>query len=476
MTLRDGSGTELRARAILAGPAGAIRSALQASAVAASSAVRIVAVAIVGPGDIDGVAVAARAPAWDALDFAGTQADILILAEAAPSRTAARLLLTRAAEAGLRVMLLDGGVLRALRIDDVIGRNLGEVDWNRIRALIAGRRVMITGGGGSIGGELARRVASMGPERLCVLDSSELNLFKIGHELPQAVIALADVRDEAAVRRWVQNERPELIFHAAALKHVPIVEAHPCEGVLTNVLGCRIVADAAGAVGADLVFVSTDKAVDPTGVMGATKRLAEMYCQALDRANAERKGPRVLPVRLGNVLGSSGSVTPLFEAQLAAGGPLTVTDANVTRYFTTIPQAADFLLLAAALNVGGEAARGAAFVLDMGEPLAVVDLARKIIRLTGRRPEIDVPISFVGLRPGEKLHEALVAAEEWREADPAPGMMAAASAPQPLLGLADRIERLSQMARAGEDAAVAALLRLVVAPAAVETLTRARAS
>jgi FlaA1/EpsC-like NDP-sugar epimerase len=476
MTLREGSGAALRANAILAGSVDAIRAALKTSADWATPGLSITAAAIVGRGDIDGLAVAARAPAWDALEFTGATADILILAEAAPSRTAARALLTHAAEVGLRVMLLEGRVLRALRIDDVIGRALGEVDWSRIRALIAGRRVMITGGGGSIGGELARRIAAMGPGRLCVLDSCELNLFKIGHELPDAVMALADVRDAETVRRWVMRERPQLIFHAAALKHVPIVEAHPSEGVLTNVWGCRNVADAAGEVGADMVFVSTDKAVDPTGVMGATKRLAEMYCQALDRANAERNGPRVLPVRLGNVLGSSGSVTPLFEAQLAAGGPLTVTDAHVTRYFTTIPQAADFLLLAAALNVGAEAARGAAFVLDMGEPLAVVDLARKIIRLTGQRPDIDVPISFVGLRPGEKLHEALVAAEEWREADPAPGMMAAASAPQPLLGLADRIEKLVQLARAGDDEAVAAQLRLAVAPAATETLTRSRAS
>ena len=247
---------------------------------------------------------------------------------------------------------------------------------------------------------------------------------------------------------------------------MPLVEAHPSEGVLTNVGGCRHVADAAAAIGADLIFVSTDKAVNPSGVMGASKRLAELYCQALDRDAAMRGGPRALPVRLGNVLGSAGSVAPLFASQLAAGGPLTVTVEEMTRYFISIPQAADFLLQAAAA-ADAETARGAAFVLDMGEPMAVVDLARKLIELEGKRPGIDVPITFVGLRPGEKLHEQLVADDEWREADPAPDVMAAASHPRGLAEVREILDRLTLLARAGDDTGVVAVLKQAVEPAFV---------
>jgi len=456
MTLGGESG-RLRG-AVLVGSASALRQVESAHVV---SGLTLLGAAVIGAGDVK-MPVLARAPAWEALEIPVSEADVIVLAEAAPSRAAARRVLEQAAASRQLVMLIDGA-LRRLRIDDLIGRTLDGVDWEGVRARIAGSRVLVTGGGGSIGGELARRISGLGPSRLCLLDSSEYNLFQIGRELPDASIALADVRDADSVRRWFARERRELVFHAAALKQVPLVEAHPSEGVLTNVGGCRNVADAAHAIGADLVFVSTDKAVNPSGAMGASKRLGEMYCQALDRHAAERGGPRALPVRLGNVLGSAGSVAPIFASQLAAGGPLTVTDAEVTRYFISIPQAADFLLQASAA-ADAHTARGAAFVLDMGEPMAVVDLARKLIELQGKRPAIDVPITFVGLRPGEKLHEQLVADDEWREPDPAPDVMAAASEPRGLADLRETIDRLMLLARAGDDAGVVALLKQAVEP------------
>jgi O-antigen biosynthesis protein WbqV len=338
-------------------------------------------------------------------------------------------------------------------LDDLIGHPLGDVDFARIREVIGSKRVLITGGGGSIGSELARRIATLEPARLTLLDSSEHNLYKIGLELPDAVTVLADIRDASAIRRWFAKERPEIVFHTAALKQVPLVEAFPCEGVLTNICGLQHVAEAARAVAADMIFVSTDKAVEPSGMMGASKRLGEIYCQALDR-----EGPgRAVPVRLGNVLGSAGSVSPIFEAQLAEGGPLTVTDPQVTRFFLSIPQAADALLQAAAVGLAADP-RGSALVIEMGEALPVVELAREAIRLEGLRPDVDVPIVFKGLRPGEKMHELLVAADEWRETSPAPGVIAVASHARPLDDVLETIAKLAALAREGDNAKIAAAL------------------
>lgn len=467
MTRRGEGGDRQPADAILAGSVEAVRAAQHCIA-KNGQGVRVRAVAMIGAGDAL-APVTVRAPAWDALVFPDDGNEVVVLAETPPSTSATRTLLARAADARKRVLLLDRGNLRPLAINDLVGRQLGAVDWARIAHLIAGKRVLITGGGGSIGGELARRVATLSPARLTLLDSSEFNLYKISHELPHANLALADVRDAQAMRRWLTRETPDLVFHAAALKQVPLVEAFPSEGVLTNVLGLRNVAEAANAVGANLIFVSTDKAVDPSGMMGASKRLGEMYCQALDRQG----GPRRLPVRLGNVLGSAGSVTPIFEAQLAAGGPLTVTDAEVTRFFISIPQAADVLLQAAALGLDAEDTRGAALTVDMGEALPVVELAREIIRLQALRPEIDVPISFVGLRPGEKLHEQLVGADEWRADDPAPGLIVAMSAARGLAELHEIMERLTMLARQGADAAVAEALLKAISPAMQDGQRRA---
>lgn len=427
---------------IVAGSAAAVAAALKSDKI---GLLEVRGAALIGAGE-GAAPVVARAATWHSLKLETCEAGALLLAEPPPNGAAARAVLERAADARMSVLLLEADGVRPLRLDDLLGAPLGPVDWARIRAMIAGKRVLITGGGGSIGGELARRIADFGPERLTLLDSSEHNLYQIGLELRSARTVLCDIRDEAAVRRWFAKETPQIVFHTAALKQVPVVEAFPSEGVLTNICGLKHVAEAAHWVDADVIFVSTDKAVEPSGVMGATKRFGELYCQALDR----RGGRRAIPVRLGNVLGSAGSVAPLFAAQLAAGGPLTVTHADMTRFFLTIPQAADALLQAAATGLA-RPRRGAAKVIEMGEALPVVELARSVIRLAGQRPDIDVPIVFTGLRPGEKMHERLVARDEWTDSEEGASVMAAMSNPRSLAELHDLIERLTLLARQGAD-------------------------
>lgn len=427
--------------------------------------------ALIGAGAC-ALPVVARAPAWDALEFGELDVRVMILAAPAPSASAARALLERAADARFRTFMIDNGAVRALSLDDLVGQTLGDVDWARIRTRIAGKRVLVTGGGGSIGSELARRLATLSPARLTVLDSSEYNLYRVGLELPGAVLALADIRNARVARRWIETERPDIIFHAAALKQVPLVEQFPSEGVFTNICGLRHVADAAQAIGADMIFVSTDKAVDPSGAMGATKRLGELFCQALDR----RGGARAIPLRLGNVLGSTGSVAPVFAAQFAAGGPLTVTDPQVTRYFLSIPQAADALLQAAAVGLAPESPRGASLVIDMGEALPVVELARDVIRLNGLRPDVDMPITFMGLRPGEKLHERLVAHDEESAPVAAEGVTAAVSRARSLGEIAEAMDRLALLADSGAEAAIIEeLFTAIGVPTPEQQLQAARA-
>jgi FlaA1/EpsC-like NDP-sugar epimerase len=330
--------------------------------------------------------------------------------------------------------------LRPVAIEDLLNRPQVPLDRDGMARLIQGRRVIVTGAGGTIGSELARQVAAFGPETLILLDNGEYALWQIDLELAETHpqihrhALIADIRDEARIRAVFETLRPELVFHAAALKHVPIVEDNPLEGLLTNAAGTRHVADAARAVGAQaMVLISTDKAVNPTSVMGASKRLAEMYCQALDivarahsrdmaiahsrdTARATHKDMRCITVRFGNVLGSTGSVVPLFQRQLARGGPLTVTHPDMRRYFMTVREAVGLVLQASVLGVGDTllpaAREGGIFVLDMGEPVKIVDLARQIIRLAGLQPELDVEIRFTGLRPGEKLHEELFHGQE----------------------------------------------------------------
>ncbi|WP_167755808.1 polysaccharide biosynthesis protein [Vitreimonas flagellata] len=442
------------------GSASAVRDAWSARDIWRARGMTLHGAVVIGPGEVEPQLIA-RLPAWDALNTDALGCQTLVLAEPPRSAALSRDLLHKAANARMRIELIEGGLLRPLALRDLIGGSLADIDAARIANTFAGKRVLITGGGGSIGSELARRLAVCNPAQLTLLDSSEYNLFRIGNELRDARIVMADVRDAASVRRWFTRERPQIVFHAAALKQVPLVEAFPSEGVLTNVNGLRNVAEAAQLVDAELVFLSTDKAVDPSGVMGASKRLGEMYCQSLDR-----RGPRrAIPVRLGNVLGSAGSVAPIFEKQLAMGGPLTVTDPQVTRYFISIPQAADALLHAAAASFADER-RGAVLTIDMGEALSIVELARETIRLSGQRPDEDVSIVFTGLRPGEKLHESLIASDEAEEAGPADGLIAAQSPPRGLGELHELMERLTLLAREGAEVELTAELFAAVATVA----------
>ena len=314
----------------------------------------------------------------------------------------------------------DTPAVEPIALEDLLGRPQAVLDRVGMRTLIAGKRVLVTGAGGTIGAELVRQIAACEPARLALLDNNEYALYSIDRELEERHAAqprlavIGDVREKSRVEQVIAAERPELVFHAAALKHVPMVEANTVEGVLTNVLGTRHVAEACRAHGVRaMVMISTDKAVNPASVMGATKRLAESICQALDIVESRKAGgTRFVTVRFGNVLGSTGSVVPLFQRQLAAGGPLTVTHPDMTRFFMTVREAVELVLQASVLAVKGGEERGKIFVLDMGEPVKIVDLARQMIRLAGRKPGKDIKIAFIGLRPGEKLQEELFYANE----------------------------------------------------------------
>ena len=302
--------------------------------------------------------------------------------------------------------------MREISVEELLAREPIELDRAAVRALIQGRRVLITGAGGSIGAELCRQVAAFEAAHITMLDFSETSLFEIDRELGETCpglsrkAALVDVRNAARVAACFQREKPDLVFHAAALKHVSMVEHHPCEGVLTNVIGTWNVAEAARACGAaQMVLISTDKAVDPSNAMGATKRLAESVIQAQQNGS----GTRFSAVRFGNVLGSAGSVVPIFKSQIDRGGPVTVTHEDMQRFFMTIPEAAQLVLHATATCAEGkEASHARLFLLEMGEPVRIMDLARQMIALSGRTPGKDIEIEITGLRPGEKLTEALL--------------------------------------------------------------------
>lgn len=304
--------------------------------------------------------------------------------------------------------------LTPIAIEDLLGRPQHTLDLEAIRHFIAGRRVLITGAGGTIGGEITRQVASFAPSQLLLLDQSEIGLYTTDKALEVAfpdvprMALLADVRDRHHMRFLCQHHRPDLVFHAAAVKHVPLAETNPHEAILTNIIGTRNVVDAACDAGVTaMVMISTDKAVHPTSFMGATKRAAEYYCQV---AGAAAPATRVMTVRFGNVLGSTGSVVPLFRQQLERGGPLTVTHSEMTRYFMTVREAVALVLQTAA--GAEEESSGQIFVLDMGDPVRILDLAEQMIRLAGLRPYEDIPIDLIGLRQGEKLYEELFYPEE----------------------------------------------------------------
>jgi FlaA1/EpsC-like NDP-sugar epimerase len=344
-----------------------------------------------------------------------------IIAMPEATHTARRRAVEFCNRAGLKVLtvpsfddLVSGRVtvsqVRHVELDDLLGRDPVTLDAAGLRGWLAGRVVMVTGAGGSIGAELARQVARFAPKQLVLFELNEFALYAIEQEFAASnprlsvVSAIGDVKDAARVGHIIGSHRPSVIFHAAAYKHVPLMEGENAwQAVLNNVAGTLVIARAAAAAGVEkFVYVSTDKAVKPTSVMGASKRLAEMVCQALQRA----EGTRYIMVRFGNVLGSTGSVIPKFREQIAKGGPVTVTHPQVTRYFMSIPEAVQLVMQAGLMGKGGEI-----FVLDMGEPVKIADLARDLIRLSGFSEE-DIRITYTGLRPGEKLYEEPLAGDE----------------------------------------------------------------
>ena len=306
--------------------------------------------------------------------------------------------------------------LQEVNIEELLERDPIQLDIDLIRSQLNGKRVLVTGSAGSIGSEIARQVIGFFPSRLILLDQAESPLYELDLELKKDFafqdfeVVMADVRNRERMEHVFRSFRPQIVFHAAAYKHVPLMEDNPSEAMLTNVQGTRICADLSVTYGVEkFVLVSTDKAVNPTNVMGASKRIAEIYVQSLDHhLRQEGKAlPRFVTTRFGNVLGSNGSVIPLFRKQIAAGGPVNVTHPEVTRFFMTIPEACQLVLEAGAMGNGGEI-----FIFDMGSPVKIVDLARKMIQLSGLVPDKDVEIRFTGLRPGEKLYEELLANAE----------------------------------------------------------------
>ena len=357
--------------------------------------------------------------------------------------------------------------VKPVAIEDLLGRPQTPLDREAMRALIEGRRVLVTGAGGSIGAELVRQASDFGPAEIVLLDNSEFNLYSVEFELADRHPGLArrailgDVRDASRIDEVVRDCAPELVFHAAALKHVPLVEANVAEGVATNVLGTVNLADACRSAGVGvMVMISTDKAVNPTSVMGATKRVAEQYCQSLGRQSGAET--RFVTVRFGNVLGSTGSVVPLFQRQLARGGPITLTHPEMKRYFMTVREAIELVLQASALGSRGISEDGKIFVLDMGEPVRILDLAKQMIRLAGLRPDHDVRIDVIGPPPGEKLVEETIHGGEPLVPTDCNGILLAAPRAMDLDELRRSIRELADAAGAADVRRTADILERLV--------------
>lgn len=366
----------------------------------------------------------------------------LVIAESAPSRLRLSEIVQQATAAGLQATripdLTDAAALtsatlidpKPIELRELLGRAEVETDIKGVAALISGRCVLATGAGGSIGSELVRQIAQFGPRQLVLTDNSEHNTYMLDKEIRgtypdlDVVTRLVSVRDKSRLRDLFEQCRPDVVFHAAALKHVPLVEDNPVEGIKTNILGTRNVVDAALELNVStFIMISTDKAVNPTNVMGATKRAAEAYCQTVDLSS---QTTRFKTVRFGNVLGSNGSVVPRFQEQILAGGPVTVTHPNIVRYFMTIPEAVRLVLHASSHALRNHAERGKIMVLDMGDPVRIVDLAERMIQLAGYKPNVDIEIVFSGLRPGEKLYEELFDPSEVQDAKTKEGYVIAA--------------------------------------------------
>ena len=386
--------------------------------------------------------------------------------------------LMRARRLGLivsRLPSLEGGEtprLTAVAVEDLLLRPSENIDYARLEALVKNKAVIVTGGGGSIGSEICDRVVTFGAARLLVIENSEPALYAVTEALAAhqtgAVIEgrIADIRDRERIMRLMKEFKPDIVFHAAALKHVPILERDWSEGVKTNIFGSINVADAALAAGAEaMVMISTDKAIEPVSMLGLTKRFAEMYCQALDHDLASQSGPgaaqrmRLISVRFGNVLASNGSVVPKFKAQIEAGGPVTVTHPDMVRYFMTIREACDLVITAATHALAPACSDVSVYVLNMGQPVKIVDLAERMIRLSGLQPGHDIDIVFTGMRPGERLNEILFASEEPTIEIGVAGIMAAKPNDPPMQALRKWIAALEQAIARDDRTTIKAVLK-----------------
>jgi O-antigen biosynthesis protein WbqV len=409
----------------------------------------------------------------------GTRVTRLVLATSALSPEARpESILMRARRLGLTLSQLptfDAGTtavqLAPVAVEDLLLRPSVRIDYNRLEAFVAGKSIVVTGGGGSIGSEICNRVVAFGAARLLVIENSEpalhavMEVLKSGDSAAEISGRIADIRDRARIMKLIAQFKPDIVFHAAALKHVPLLELDWDEGIKTNVLGSINVADAAAAAGcAAMVMISTDKAIEPVSMLGATKRLAEMYCEALDeefgRHGSDRKrAMRLISVRFGNVLASNGSVVPKFKAQIEAGGPVTVTHPDMVRYFMTIREACDLVVTAASHALAPERHDVSVYVLNMGQPVKIVDLAERIIRLSGLEPGRDIKITFTGIRPGERLHEILFAQQEATSEIGIPGIVAAKPVRPTLNEIRGWVAKLEQALTHGERAAIYTILR-----------------
>lgn len=372
-----------------------------------------------------------------------------------------------------RLPSLDSGEvpqLTAVAVEDLLLRPSEKIDYARLESLVKGKAVIVTGGGGSIGSEICERLVTFGAARLLIIENSEPALYAITEALaamatPAAIDGrIADIRDRDRIQQLMSEFRPDLVFHAAALKHVPILERDWSEGVKTNIFGTVNVADAALAAGAAaMVMISTDKAIEPVSMLGLTKRFAEMYCQALDHDLATqpdaRPRMRLISVRFGNVLASNGSVVPKFKAQIEAGGPVTVTHPDMVRYFMTIREACDLVMTAATHALTPVRPDVSVYVLNMGQPVKIVDLAERMIRLSGLQPGYDIEIAFTGMRPGERLNEILFATEEPTIEIGIAGVMAAKPNEPPMQALRKWIAALEQATAKDDRTTIRAVLK-----------------
>lgn len=432
-------------RAIVVGPAGHVAEALRASRKAPSGP-PIRAIGIVETSgqhygrDIEGVQVMGGIEQLAQLldHYTARFGELPWIAIATPPEDRRTMDAALAVSSARKATLLRIGakaMLQQIRPADLLARPERRLNMAPVAELVSGARVFITGGGGTIGGELARQCAALGPSELTIYDASEFNVFEIEQELSRAYpnvvrrMIIGDIRDEMRLEQAMQEAAPDLVIHAAALKHVPLMEQNPNEAILTNVLGARRCATIAAELRVkSFIFISTDKAVNPTNVMGATKRAAELFIQAFAPT---APGTRFSLVRFGNVLGSKGSVAPLFERQIAEGGPVTVTHPDMTRYFMSVEEASALVLQAAAMSASSRSQEATLYVLDMGEPVRIVDLAEKMIRMKGLTPGQDILIRVTGPRPGEKLTETVFYEREQVKPTPIDGVLEVANTGSP---------------------------------------------